>query len=212
MANAYTDETGVFKNKLGISDPSLLEKMEYELVAQRAIELDSGEIELDVEGFGLARQQAIHKHLFQDIYEWAGQVRTVPSSKRMANRLQSRFAAPETIGPKWATLERKTSAFTANPSLSFEQKQSMLADIFIEANHIHAFPEGNGRSLQIFMKQLAQEQGVALDYTKVMPDDWNMACAVSGEHGRLFEHTHFIASESDVGPIKRIFASIAKPL
>jgi cell filamentation protein len=70
-------------------------------------------------------------------------------------------------------------------------------DIFVQANHIHPFPEGNGRSLQVFMKQLAQEQGVKLDYTKTNANEWNRASAVSGTHGRLFEHQYLIPNPPD---------------
>lgn len=212
MANAYTDENGVFKNRLGISDAQLLHKMEYELVAQRSIEIESGEIQLVVDGYGLARQQAIHAHLFQDVYEWAGQIRTTLSVKRMDNGQQSRFVDFGTIVGKWENLEKITQAFVTRQGMGFDQKHDALAEIFITANCIHAFPEGNGRSLQVFMKQLAQEQNIGLDYTKVKPKEWNRASAISGEHGRLFEHAHFIASKPDTAPIKQIFSDISRPL
>jgi uridylate kinase len=48
-----------------------------------------------------------HAHVFQDVYEWAGQLRTVPSAKRMDNGQQSRFAEPDTIVPRWQALEQK---------------------------------------------------------------------------------------------------------
>lgn len=210
MASAYTDENGVFKNRLGITDEQVLQKMEYELVARRSFELESGEIQLEVSAFGLARQQAIHRHLFQDLYDWAGQVRTVPSNKRMDNGLQSRFAEPATIVVEWQDLEKNTAAFVNSQDTAFEQKHGALAEIFIKANQIHPFIEGNGRSLQVFMKQLAQEQGITLDYTKVSPRQWNTASALSGHHGRFFEHVHFIPSQPDFAPIKKIFADISQ--
>ena len=82
MANAYTDEKGVFKNLLGQSDASALQVAEYRITRARSMEIVDGRVELNVSGFGLERQVAIHKHLFQDVYEWAGKIRTVPSSKR----------------------------------------------------------------------------------------------------------------------------------
>lgn len=209
MASAYTDQNGIFKNKLGITDEQLLQKMEYELVAQRSIELESGVIQLEVSDFSLARHQAIHAHLFQDLYDWAGRVRNVPSNKRMSNGLQSRFAEPDTIVVKWQDLEKITANFVENHDASLAQKCQALAEIFIQANHIHAFIEGNGRSLQVFMKQLGLEQGVALDYTKVSPNQWHTASAVSGHHGRFFEYVHFMPSPSDSAPIKKIFSDIS---
>lgn len=212
MANSYTDANGVFHNKLGITDAEQLKRIEYGLTAQRSQEILRQNALGSVRGFGLERQQAIHKHLFQDVYEWAGQIRTVPSRKRTENGLQSVFAEPEAIAPGWKALEKKTHAFANGEGLSFEQKHDALAAIFVEANRLHAFPEGNGRSLQVFMKQLAQEQGVELDYAKVNPREWNLASAVSGRHGRLFEYVHLIEQQPNAEPIKAIFANMATPI
>jgi cell filamentation protein len=211
MANAYTDEKGVFKNLLGQTDAEALRDAEYTCTNFRVSEILGGHVRLNVSGFGLERQVAIHKHLFQDVYEWAGKIRTVPSSKRAELGGVTRFAGPDSIVSDWRALEKNTTAFAAAKQLSFEEKRETLASIFIGANRIHPFPEGNGRSLQVFMKELALEQGVKLDYSKVSASDWNAASAVSGTHGRLFEGMHFIASKSDPEPIRRVFLQIASP-
>ena len=211
MANAYTDEKGVFKNLLGQSDASALQVAEYRITRARSMEIVDGRVELNVSGFGLERQVAIHKHLFQDVYEWAGKIRTVPSSKRAEMGGVTRFADPDAIVSAWQALEKKTVAFAAAKQLGFGEKREALASIFIEANRIHPFPEGNGRSLQVFMKQLALEQDVNLDFAKVSARDWNAASAVSGTHGRLFEGMHFIPSKPDPEPIKSVFAQVASP-
>lgn len=211
MANAYTDGKGVFKNLLGQTDPEALRVAEYACTKSRSAEILGGHVRLNVSGFGLERQVAVHKHLFQDVYEWAGKIRTVPSSKRAEMGGITRFADPEAITNDWQALEKKTAAFATAKQLSFDEKREALASIFIEANRIHPFPEGNGRSLQIFMKQLALEQDVDLDFAKVSARDWNAASAVSGTHGRLFEGMHFIPSKPDPEPIKRVFAQVASP-
>lgn len=211
MANAYTDGKGVFKNLLGQTDPEALRVAEYACTKSRSAEILGGHVRLNVSGFGLERQVAIHKHLFQDVYEWAGKIRTVPSSKRAEMGGVTRFADPDAIVSAWQALEKKTVAFAAAKQLGFGEKREALASIFIEANRIHPFPEGNGRSLQVFMKQLALEQEVNLDFAKVSARDWNAASAVSGTHGRLFEGMHFIPSKPDPEPIKSVFAQVASP-
>ena len=62
------------------------------------------------------------------------------------------------------------------------------------------------------MWELAREQGVALDYAKVDAQAWNVASAVSGTHGRLFERTYLIKNEPDSEPIRKIFAQITRPV
>ena len=72
-------------------------------------------------GYGLDRLQAIHGHLFQDVYAWAGQVRTVPSSKRADNGMTSVFESPDAIASSWAKLAEKTSAFVVTKDLTIDQ-------------------------------------------------------------------------------------------
>lgn len=124
------------------------------------------------------------------------------------------FASPDTFEKSWQALEQKTNAFASAKGLTFEQKLEALVDIFIEANRIHPFPEGNGRSLQVFMRELAREQGVDLDYSKTNPKEWNMASAISGTYGKVFEEKkqkYLISNPPDPEPIKRIFSGMARP-
>ncbi|MDR1646866.1 MAG: hypothetical protein LBR88_02370, partial [Zoogloeaceae bacterium] len=66
-----------------------------------------------------ARKPFIHGHIFQEIYEWVGKPRTVPSSKGMGNGMVSVFANPEEIVPAWRELEKKTQAFASARGLTF---------------------------------------------------------------------------------------------
>jgi len=149
--------------------------------------------------------------LFQDVYSWAGQIRTVPSSKRADNGMTSVFESPEAIASSWAKLAEKTNAFAIAKDLTLDQQREQLVAVYVEANRIHAFPEGNGRGLQTFMKQLAAEQGLDLDFTRTNARDWNLASAVSGTHGRMFERQYLIPQPSDSEPIRKIFGAIVRP-
>src|SRR5580698_9316796 len=93
-SDPYIDPaTRVLINRLGITDQSTLEQIEAALVATRSYELS----QTPLKGrFDLAHLQAIHKHLFGDLYEWAGQLRTVDINKggnRFANHMQIESAA-----------------------------------------------------------------------------------------------------------------------
>ena len=75
----YVDPaTGVLKNRLGITDTATLETTEAQFVAARARELTHQPIP---GAFDLSHLQAIHRHLFGDLYEWAGHLRTVDLTK-----------------------------------------------------------------------------------------------------------------------------------
>lgn len=215
MSNPYLNQQGVLINKFNIEDKETLQQVEYDITTQKQSEILSGNAITNIEGFGFERQQAIHKYLFEDIYEWAGKTRTVPYSKEMENGLTSVFANPEQIQPRWNELEKLTRAFTESNNLNHEQKINKLTEIFVEANHLHPFPEGNGRSLQVFMQQLAKTQNIYLDYTKNNPQEWNHASAVSGIYGRLIEQDnqkflHKYASNQE--PIQKIFTNMAQPM
>jgi len=208
------DEKNVHYNKLGITERDRLKREEYRLTSQRTKEiLEQGALG-PASRYDFERLKAVHHYLFQDVYEWAGKVRTIGFSKRLDSRTVSVFANPATFDEQWRALEQKTAAFVAAKNLTHGQKVDALVEIFIEANHIHPFPEGNGRSLQVFMRQLAREQGVDLDYGKTNAQEWNRASAISGKHGEPFEQEgrKFLAVRPpERGAISGIFAEMASP-
>ena len=211
MNSSYINESGVFINKYGINDNNQLNALEYQISDRRIKELIDGSHVLLNKKFNLERLQEIHQHIFQDVYDWAGKIRTTPSSKRAPNGLISVFSKPDLIVDKWKMLDEKTNAFTQSQSgIPLNKKIDALVDIFSEANHIHPFPEGNGRSLQVFIQQLAKTQSINLDFSKIDSQEWNNASSLSGIHGRLFEKRDLIQYQTDKEPIRKIFHDIAK--
>lgn len=213
--NPYRDENGVALNKFQLNNQEEVDLIEYALTSRRMAELLTESILSDWDGYDLAHLQAIHHHLFQDMYDWAGKIRTVHLNKFMANGQMSVFAPPERIEMGWAKLAHKIQSFRQNKQLSFEQKIHQLTEIFIKANHLHPFPEGNGRSLQVFMQQLAKEQNVWLDYRGACAASWNHACALSGVYGDIVEDEsgrRIIRHTPNRLPIKQIFQKIAQPI
>jgi cell filamentation protein len=157
--------TDVLANKAGIRDAERLREFEYRKVVERELELQDAPIRGK---FDLGHLQAIHKHLFQDVYAWAGQIRTVGITKE-----NSTFAMPEQI----ESYGRKVFADIAKDNyLKGLDKQTFAeraAYHFSEQNALHAFREGNGRSTRVFMSHLAREAGYDLDYRKVEAKEWN---------------------------------------
>lgn len=182
----YKNENGVFINRLSINDADELRRVEYSITASKSVEIDSGLVDLPY-GFGLERLCAIHKYLFEEIYDWAGTPRNVRSSKSMGiSGLVSLFAEPQDIKQNWKKLENIAENFILQKGLNFEEKVKDLTSIYAKANYNHVFVEGNTRSLQIFMKQLAKTQNIELDFSKIKNKSrWLEACGVSGFHGEL---------------------------
>ncbi len=148
------------KNKLGITDSAELAREEERISKARALELfEKGLLDtFEVGTFqGLAQ---IHKYLFDEIYDFAGQVRTVNIAKgnfRFAPVLYLQ-AALENIGPM--------------PQSTFDE----IIAKYVEMNVAHPFREGNGRSTRLWLDAiLKKELGRVIDWSLVDKDDYLLA-------------------------------------
>lgn len=79
-------DTGVLRNKLGITDPSALQKAVADSTARRLAELQASPVR---GGFHSTHLQAIHHHLYQDIYDWAGELRSIDAGSVPASELEN---------------------------------------------------------------------------------------------------------------------------
>ena len=172
----YPPDFVVLRNKLNLRDLSELEAAERLLVAQRLLEaVPSGD-------FDLAHLKTIHRHLFQDVYEWAGEVRTVEIGKE-----GSRFQPRRFIEAGMADIHRRVVAAgyfrSTGPAAFADGAGSILGDV----NHVHPFREGNGRTQLQYLKQLAQRAGHRFDLTRLDRDSWMEASRLSnlGDHDAM---------------------------
>lgn len=149
-----------FENKLGIEDDLELAREEERLSKRRAIELfEDGMLDsFEVGTFAGLRQ--IHRHLFQDVYDFAGERRSVNISKG-----SFRFAPVMYLT---AALE----AIDKMPQSSFNE----VIEKYVEMNVAHPFREGNGRSARIWLDAiLRKELGVVVDWSRVDKEDYLLA-------------------------------------
>lgn len=132
--------TSVLRNRLGIQDGTVLEAFEMEISTLRAEEpLPHGT-------FNPAHYCSIHHHLFQDVYEWAGQYRTVRTSKG-----GNAFCYPENIPAQMDALFRSIRGGEAFAEKSRNEFLREAARFLGELNAIHPFREGNGRTQLAFL-------------------------------------------------------------
>jgi fido (protein-threonine AMPylation protein) len=155
--------SGVLKNRLGITDAATLEEAEAALVATRSYELSQRPLK---GRFDLAHLQAIHRYLFSDVYEWAGQLRTIDLSKG-----HQRFAHHAHIGRAAAPIFKQLAAEKYLAGLDPAAFSDRGAHYLGELNALHPFREGNGRAQREFVSHLAHATGYYLAWENVRPSD-----------------------------------------
>lgn len=180
MSDPYLiPDSFVLKNKLDITDLEKLQKTESEYAKLRSLEFIQSNRNLQV---SMQSLKTIHKLLIRDVYEWAGQFRTIYISKENDYGI-TRFLPPDRIasdGTK-AIDHLKTILKYVNRD-PFEKVMSELADVYLEMNHVHPFREGNGRSQKLFFRNVLKQHGITLDWSKVSKAD-HIEAAVQGGRG-----------------------------
>lgn len=160
--------TTVLKNIPGLRSQAALDEFEVAMTAQRADEpLPSGRL-------SATHYRAIHRHLFQDIYAWAGRYRTVRISKD-----GSAFCYPEHIGREMSVLFAQLGRKRFFRSLSHKRFAAEAAHFLSTLNAIHPFREGNGRTQTVFFLLLAQRAGYPADLEKLKPNAFLQAMIAS---------------------------------
>lgn len=148
------------QNKLGLTDELELAREEERISKQKALALyDTGLLDTFPVGTfaGLAM---IHKYLFEDIYEFSGQMRTVNIAKG-----NFRFAPVMYLRPALESIDRM-------PQYTFDE----IIEKYVEMNVAHPFREGNGRSTRIWLDCiLKKELHQVVDWSRVDKSDYLMA-------------------------------------
>ena len=159
--------TTVLVNKFDLRSQSELDAVEAALVTAKAIQWEEAPL---CDTFDLAHYRAIHKHLFEELYDWAGQMRTINISKK-----GTQFCAAEElprVGEAVFARVKKEHFFCG---LSRERFAEELLDLYERTNELHPFREGNGRTQRVFLAQLAQNAGYRLDFSSVDADELMIA-------------------------------------
>ena len=151
----------VMRNKPGIKDPAVLSLYEHRIVTRRGYELTKNP-ELIAHTFDAEHLKAIHRYLFQDVYDWAGEYRTVNMSKGVS-AFASVQGGPLSID-RYLDYVFTTSRATDWASLNHQEFVEVAAAIFAHLNQSHPFREGNGRATRIFMDHVAARSNFRFDY------------------------------------------------
>jgi len=151
--------TSVLINKLNIRDEVQLMENEALITGIKSAVLLCEDM---LEGFDFGNYKDIHKILFEDLYSWAGEIRSVSLSKS-----STKFVDPdkiETLGFEIFNRLKKENYFKEMNRDDFVKE---IADLYNNINILHPFREGNGRTQRIFFIQLIRQAGYDIDFSEL---------------------------------------------
>ncbi len=148
------------ENKLGITSSAELARQEELISKKKAMQLFENRMLEQLPAGKFATLQAIHKYMFEDIYDFAGELRTVNLAKG-----NFRFAPLMYLEAALANIDKM-------PQTSFDE----IIEKYVEMNIAHPFREGNGRSIRIWLDHILRtEIGKVVDWSKVDKEDYLLA-------------------------------------
>ena len=181
--------TGVFRNRLGLTDRVELAAAEKTLTGLRLEQLKRRRI---VGHYDLDHLRAFHWTIFQDVYPWAGQLRTALIVKAGAS-----FCLPHQIVDTAADVFARLAAAGHLRGRDREGFLGGLTPLLAEINALHPFREGNGRTQRAFLSQLARDAGFRLGWEAV-DRDANIDAARA-------------AADGDLGPMRALLDPVVRP-
>ena len=191
------EDQRVLRNLLGATGPSTLAEQERAITMRRVFELERNPI---AGAFDFDHHRAIHRHIFKEVYEWAGEPRTVDMGK--THRLWPSATLVQGAPGIYGAIAKDNYLREMEP----DQFTGRLAEHWGEVNVLHAFREGNTRSQRAFFSQLADQAGYVLDgpYLEAHYRDFNIAREAAMVTGRSDTFAAFLQGavhrKSDGGP------------
>ena len=148
------------ENKLGLTTSADLAREEERISKKKALELFENGILDNLQAGSFDTLKTIHKHLFEDIYDFAGKTRNVNISKG-----NFRFASLMYLDAALANIDKM-------PQSTFDE----IVEKYVEMNIAHPFREGNGRSARIWLDHIfKKELGKVVDWSKIDKEDYLQA-------------------------------------
>ena len=170
-------------NKLGLTDSLELAKMEEKISKTRAKELFEEQLLDDKAAGTYATLAFIHEFLFEEIYDFTGQIRTVNLTKGNV-----RFAPVMYLAASLENIDRM-------PQQTFEH----IVEKYVELNIVHPFREGDGRSMRLWLDHLLKaELGQVVDWSQVDKEDYLLAMERSPIRDTEIKHVLKQALTNDV--------------
>lgn len=167
LTNDYYEGTNCLINKFNIQNEEQLAKIEAGITLAKTAELERNPIN---SSYDFQHYKQIHKYLFEDLYEWAGKVRTVDISKKGTN-----FTPAENIEAVANACFDRLKSNNYFKNLEFNDYIDNIVDFYCATNMLHPFREGNGRTQRIFLSQLVRFCGYDINFSEIDTDELMIA-------------------------------------
>lgn len=177
FVDPYFDENiGELRNLLGAKSSEEFKELEAQFVFANELELESAGI---LHTNDLAEVLAVHKQLFNGVFDWAGEIRTVDIKKPYDG---ADFFLP-------VSRIEGAAAFVFNELRQENYLRNLLKDEFIkrlayfydQLNYIHPFREGNGRTQRVFWNRVARDAGYEINWDQIVGDENDEASRLAAE-------------------------------
>lgn len=182
--------TAVLINKFGLKEQNKLDIVERQIVLLKGAEIERNAVFKNVD---FNYYKGIHRQLFEDIYDWAGKVRTINISKK--GTVFCKYDKIEKIGQLKFKRLIGLSYLNNMDEISFFNE---LTELYNELNMLHPFREGNGRTLRLFITLLVRNTGRDISFADC-DNDLLMIATIK-------------AAQGDLSLLKSIFESIVKTI
>lgn len=178
----FYPETAVLRNVHDIRDPSLLAKVETALSENAALTYAPDQ---DFLTFDLDHLKGIHRHLFEDVYPWAGEIRTTTMHKGGAD--VPAFVEPDEIAPTMDGVAQYVASQDRFKGADLDGFRRQVQTLYFVVNNTHSFREGNGRSQRQWLSDLAKQAGFEVRWDAVRGDvnDRISQAARAGDHAPM---------------------------
>lgn len=181
--------TNILKNKLDIQNSVQLEIVERDMTMMRIIQLEHRGV---TGHFDIDHIKSIHRHIFGDVYDWAGEFREIDIGKGGDWFLQA-----DMIPSELSLLCKDIQSHGQFDDVPITDVADILADVMCRVNEIHPFREGNGRTQRVFVRQIALHAGYELDFSKLSENSMRDASRV--------------AMRGNTKPMQYLFRSVISP-
>lgn len=167
ITDSCYENTTCLINKFDIHDENKLKEIEADITFAKATILENNPIS---DKFDLEHYKAIHKFLFEDIYDWAGTFRKVDMTKKGTS-----FCSVNQLDSVAKNCFNRLAENNLFSDLDRDEFIDAIVDFYCVTNMLHPFREGNGRTQRIFISQLIRYNGYEIDFSDIDSDDLMIA-------------------------------------